>query len=151
MDEAVITVEARVVGQRKPLITGRQVSLAVPPSGGSSEGAELRLRDVLTQVVRQEVAAFTQRQEGQRLTRVLSPDDVEQAAATGKIAMGGVEHPAGTPVNPDGAVAAALQAFADGLYFVFLDGQQQENLDAVVALRPTSTLTFIRLVALAGG
>ena len=30
MDNAVITVEARVVGQRKPLIAHRQVSLAVP-------------------------------------------------------------------------------------------------------------------------
>jgi hypothetical protein len=54
-------------------------------------------------------------------------------------------------VDDDVAVAVALQAFEDGLYFVFLDGQQQEDLDAEVRLRPDSTLTFIRLVALAGG
>jgi hypothetical protein len=151
MEEAVITVEARVAGQRKPLVAGRKVSLALPPAGGSG-GEALRLRDVLTQVVQQEVRAFSQRQEERRLVRVLSPDEIDRAAAGGKIAMGGVEdRSTGAPVSEETAIAVALQAFADGLYFVFLDGRQQEDLDAAVVLRPASTLTFIRLVALAGG
>jgi hypothetical protein len=151
MDETVITVEARVAGQRKPLVAGRKVALAMPPAGGSG-GEALRLRDVLTQVVQQEVRAFTQRQEERRLVRVLSPDEIDRAAASGKIAMGGVEdRSTGAPVSEETAVAVALQAFTDGLYFVFLDGRQQEDLDAAVVLRPASTLTFIRLVALAGG
>ena len=41
--------------------------------------------------------------------------------------------------------------FADGLYYVFLDGRQQLDLDEEVRLRPDSRLQFIRLVALAGG
>ena len=41
--------------------------------------------------------------------------------------------------------------FIDGLYYVFLDDVQQENLDERVYLKPNSRLTFLRLVALAGG
>jgi hypothetical protein len=149
MDGSLITVEARVVGRRKPLIAGRQVSLVLPP-GDAGAGAELRLRDLLTLVVRQEVQAFAQRSEEQRLIRVLSPDQISEGVAKGKVSMGGVES-ADPPISEETSVTVALQGFIDGLYFVFLDDRQQEDLDAVVSLQPESTLTFIRLVALAGG
>lgn len=147
----VITVEARVIGQRRPLIPAWEVALGVPPGSEGGEGL-LRLRELLALVVRREVAAFRQRQEDRRLIRILSPDEIGQGRAAGKIAMGGVD--ADTPpaeVEEGAAVSTALQAFADGLYFVFIDGVQYQDLDAAVTLRPRSTLTFIRLVALAGG
>src|SRR5580700_9831816 len=83
-DDAVITVSARVAGQRKPLLTNQQVPLSGLPTG-ESDGV-LRLRDLLAHIVRQEVHAFQQRQQEQRLIRVLSPDQIQEAAATGKIA-----------------------------------------------------------------
>lgn len=150
---AVITVEAKVVGQRKPVISGWRVPLpALPDGDGPDAGGHVRLRDVLAGIVRQEALAFRQRQEERRLARVLSPEAIQQAAVTGKIDMGGArEGHTESAVGDDAAVAVALQSFEDGLYFVFLDGQQQQDLDAEVRLRPHSTLTFIRLVALAGG
>jgi hypothetical protein len=150
---AVLTVEAKVVGQRKPAISGWQVPLpALLAADRADTGGYPRLRDLLAGIVRQEALAFRQRQGERRLVRVLSPAGIQQVAATGKIDMGGPrELQAETEVDDDAAVAVALQAFEDGLYFVFLDGQQQEDLDAEVRLRPDSTLTFIRLVALAGG
>ena len=45
----------------------------------------------------------------------------------------------------------AILGFIDGLYYVFLDEVQQENLDAPVYLKPDSKLMFLRLVALVGG
>jgi hypothetical protein len=65
--------------------------------------------------------------------------------------MGGLDDRLPTEVNEDAAVTTALQAFTDGLYFVFLDDVQQQDLDAEVLVRPESRLTFIRLVALPGG
>jgi hypothetical protein len=150
MDASVITVEARVVGRRTPLIAGRRVSLDLPPTIGGA-GTALRLRDLLALVVRQEVRALGQRREEQRLIRVLSPDQIGQGVVRGKVTMGSAESSADTPVSDDASIAVALQGFIDGLYFVFLDNKQQEDLDAPVLLRPASTLTFIRLVALAGG
>jgi len=150
---ATITVEAKVVGRRQPVVSGWRVPFPTAPEGGNTgESGDLRLRDLLATVVRQETLLFQQRQEERRLARVLSPEAIQQGAVRGKIDMGRPrEARADDEVDADAAVAVALQAFADGLYFVFLDGRQQEDLDAPVQPRPDSTLTFIRLVALAGG
>jgi hypothetical protein len=146
-DGVVITVEVRVLGRRKPALASRRIQLsALPPDANRV----LRLRDLLTCVVRDEVRSCERRQEEHRLIRVLSPDQLDRAALTGKIISGG-RGEAAAPVDEDAAVAMALQAFVDGLYFVFLDGTQQQDLGAEVTLRPESTMTFVRLVALAGG
>jgi hypothetical protein len=148
-----ITVEAKVIGRHQPAVSGWRVPLPEPPAGedGRGDGA-LRLRELLAAIVRQEVTAFRQRQEERRLACVLSPDAIQQGAIAGKIDMGGPrEARTGDEVDEDAAVAVALQAFEDGLYVVFLDGRQHDDLDAPVWPRPDSTLTFIRLVALAGG
>lgn len=151
--EAVITVEAKVVGQRAPVVSGWRVPLLKPPGADESDGEPMRLRDLLAHVVRQEVQDFRQRQEERRLARVFSPREIKSAAASGKVAMGGArELQAETQeLSDEAAIETALQAFEDGLYFVFLDGVQQHDLKAAVWPRPESTLTFIRLVALAGG
>jgi hypothetical protein len=44
-----------------------------------------------------------------------------------------------------------VEAFADGLYVVFIDGVQIEDLDAPVPVGPDSTMRLVRLVALVGG
>jgi hypothetical protein len=48
-------------------------------------------------------------------------------------------------------VAAALQAFEDGLYVIIVDGEEQAELDRDVSLQPDSRVTFVRLAMLAGG
>jgi hypothetical protein len=58
---------------------------------------------------------------------------------------------AGLAADPDVSVALALQAFEDRLYLVLIDGRQQRKLDAPAPVGPDSTLTFLRLVAFAGG
>jgi hypothetical protein len=45
----------------------------------------------------------------------------------------------------------ALQAFEDQLYFVFIDGVQQQHLDQPVRVQSGSRVLFVRLVPLAGG
>ncbi|HXT36534.1 MAG TPA: hypothetical protein VN837_13245 [Chloroflexota bacterium] len=146
--ETAITVEARVMGRHNPEIINQRVVLAT----SRPDGGVLRLRDVLAYLARAEVAAFAQRRQERRLLRVLSPDQIQQASASGKIVMTEFEEAQANPeADEDAAVTAALQAFEDGLYFVFLDDGQLEDLDAPAPVRDGSTLTFIRLVALAGG
>ena len=53
--------------------------------------------------------------------------------------------------DPAEAVAAAIQSFADGFYYVFLDEAQVETLDAPLAVAEDSRLLFVRLTPLAGG
>ena len=143
---ATITIEGRVLGQRKPLLAAWALPL---PDEWKDAGSRLRLREFITQVVLEEVAAFQDRQAQQRLLRVLTSAEIKQGAERGKVAMGGRDLE--QEVDPQATVETALQAFEDGLYFVFVDSQQQLSLDDEVRLRPDSQVTFLRLVPLAGG
>jgi hypothetical protein len=143
MSETSITIEAKILGQRAALQAPWQMTLSTN---------SLSLHQLLEQIVRQEVQAFRQREQDRRLLRVLGPREITEAARSGKIVSGGVDelHPA-QAIDEGEAIAIALQAFTDGLYFVFLNGQQLLDLEDAVQLLPASTLTFIRLVPLAGG
>ena len=140
-----IQVEAKMVGKKSPLFTDWHVPL--PPE--FSHSGRKTLRDLISLIVMQEVEAFRERQEKRRLAQVLSPAEIEAGAARGKIDLG--ERDLDQEVDEHEAVGVALQAFEDGLYYVFLDEVQQENLDQTVFVGPNSRLMFIRLVALVGG
>ena len=140
-----LSIEAKVVGQRRPLFTDYRLPL--PPD--LTDSGRMTLRNLITRIVVNEIEAFRSRQEERRLARVLSPQDIEQGAARGKIESGEREYQ--QEVDEDRAVGTALQAFEDGLYFVFLDDVQQELLDQTVFVGDDSRVLFVRLVALAGG
>ena len=139
-----VTVEAKVVGRRRPVIPDWSVPL--PPG---TSGAPLTLRDLITCVVRAEVKAFQARQGEQHLQQVLSKAAISTGLAQGKVTLGDRDFE--QTVNPETAVDNAIMGFIDGLYYVFLDDIQQEDLDATVHLTSESRLTFVRLVALVGG
>lgn len=138
-----LLIEAKLVGQRRPLFDGWRIDIP------DFKGDHLRLRDLITRVVLEEVEAFKKWQQERRLARVLSPAEIEAGRITGKIDSG--ERDLQQTVDLDVAVGTALQAFEDSLYYVFVDGVQQTNLDSEVFLHTESQITFLRLVALAGG
>ncbi len=145
-----IRVEGKVFGQKRPLFT--DFSVPLPPAAydsGDEGGARLTLRALIACVVTEEVKAFTERQEARRLVQVLSRADIERGLMKGKIDLGGKQD--AQPAEGDAAIATALLAFEDGLYYVFVDDAQQTDLDREVYLKPDSRMTFLRLVALAGG
>lgn len=140
-----ITISGHAIGRRpKPLFD--DFSIPFPPDLG--DGGGLTLRDLITRIVVAEVEAFHRRQQERRLVKVLSPEQIDTAAAAGRIDMGGRDLT--QRVDPEAAIATALDAFEDGLYLVLIDGQEQRALDAQVFVRPDSRVTFIRLVFLAG-
>jgi hypothetical protein len=79
----------------------------------------------------------------------LTPADVRIQAATGVIRLPRPT-PASTPV-PAAEVARAQRAFAEGTFLMFAGGRQVTGLDDEIVVRPGETVTFLRLVALAGG
>ena len=141
-----IKVDGKVLGRRRPVFTDWPVPL---PKNTGGEGSSLTLRDLIICVVRHEAGAFKDRQETRRLQKILSPADIRQGLDQGKVTMG--DSALDQPIDIEAAVEIALMGFIDGLYYVFLDDVQQENLDERVYLKPNSRLTFLRLVALAGG
>jgi hypothetical protein len=144
--EATITVEAKVLGRKKALVPDWSVPL--PPDFYRS-GGRLTLRDLITSIVQEEVDAFNRRQKDRGLVQILTEEEIASGVEAGKVDSGGrdLEQEA----DPQTAIAAAIQAFEDGFYFVFLDGAKQDDLDREVYLSADSRLTFIRLVPLVGG
>lgn len=142
----IVTVEGKVVGQKRPLFSGWQVEL---PPIDERHGDHLKLRDLISSIVAKEVEAFQARQEERKLAWVMSQQQIEQGAIRGKVNPG--ERDIQQTVNTNDAISVALQAFEDGLYFVFVDEVQQTNLDNEVFLKADSQVVFLRLTALVGG
>jgi hypothetical protein len=136
-----LLVQGKALGRKKPLFDDFSVP---PPATG-----HLTLRSLLGYVVRQEVAKFKTRQAERRLLRVLTERQIEEGLAKGKVDSGGST--LDQNVDVDAAVAAAIEAFQDGLYLVVLDEAELKDLDAPISLTEASRLTFIRLSLLAGG
>ena len=141
-----LTVEGKVVGQKRPIFADWHVEL---PPVNENNGDRLKLRDLITSIVVKEVDAFITRQEERKLARVMSRQEIEQGVERGKVDAG--ERDLGQKINTLEAIATALQAFEDGLYFVFIDEVQQTNLDSEVFLKANSKVIFLRLTALVGG
>ena len=139
------TIDVRAAGRRRKLMD--DFSVPIPPP---DPGAPRLLRHLIEQVVRLEVAAFRDRQQANRFLRALSAAEIEAAAERGKVDSGGTDLEPQT-VDDEEAVAVALEAFADGVYFVVIDGEQATDLDAEVHVQDDSRITFLRLTMLAGG
>lgn len=139
-----LTISGKALGRKKSLF--EDWSIPFPPDLG---GGTITLRDLIGRVVVAEVQAFQKRQEERKVFRALTAKDISAGAEHGKIDMGGRD--LGQVVDAEEAVRVALQAFADGLYLVVVDGQDRKGLDEPVALQPDSRVTFVRLTMLAGG
>jgi hypothetical protein len=137
-----LTISGKALGRKKPLFA--DFSVPCPPLAGG-----VKLRDLISSVVRSEVDAFKQRQADRRLLKALTAREIAEGAARGKIDMGGSD--LDQHVDPDEAVRVALEAFTDGLYLVVIDGAEVKGLDDVVPLQEDSRVAFVRLALLAGG
>ncbi|KAA3647659.1 MAG: hypothetical protein DWQ07_01360 [Chloroflexi bacterium] len=144
--KSTLKIQAKAVGRKKALIP--DWAIPIPPDW-HHDGRQPTLRDLITRVVLEEVERFKDRQDERRFMRVLTERQIEEGVEAGKIDSG--ERDLQQNVDLDPAVDAALAAFIDGLYFVFIDEVQYEELDQTIVVNEESQVTFIRLVALAGG
>jgi len=141
---AMLTISGRSVGSRKPLFD----DFSIPPPIDPGEGG-LTLRDFIARVVRSQVKAYQEREHARRFDRVLTARQIGEGQAKGSIRPEGRSLSPG-PADTDEAVAAAWDAFEDGLYLVVIDGEEQKVLDKQVYVNEDSRVTFVRLVFLSG-
>ena len=141
-----ILVDGKAIGQKRPIFTDWHVEL--PPTEGRN-GGRLKLRDLITSIVLKEIDAFKNRQDEQKLARIMSRQEIAQGVEHGKVDPG--ERDLNQFIDSEEAIAVALRAFEDGIYFVFIDDVQQTELDREVFLKTNSKVVFIRLTALVGG
>lgn len=107
------------------------------------------LRELITQTVATCVSAFNERiRAGANGAKPLSETKIEDMAQVGKIAFG-ISY-GNKEQDSEKAAANALQAFEDGLYRVFLNDTELEDLSGELKVSENDCLTFIRLTMLAG-
>jgi hypothetical protein len=141
-----IKVEAKIVGKTKRPFGIWDVSLPIDTDDQQFQGS---LQMFISQLVKDEVKAFIERKEKRRLSQIMTPTEISKGVEEGKVDPG--ERELNQEVNVNDAIQIAIQAFEDGLYFVFIDHKQILNLNEEIKINEGSLITFVRLIALAGG
>lgn len=129
----------------------------------SSESAQMTILEFLSELVKCDVADFNESVnkttganpdngyeylDKATVLKVLSPEEVEEKAAQGKVAFD-VKYNLRLQ-SEQKAIDNAIQSFKDGIVAVFIDGERYEKVDDVVKLQEGSDVTLVRLTFLAG-
>ena len=145
-----VRVSATVTGHRRRGVREHDLVLALPPG-------EVTARQLIEAAVAAEVTAFQARAEEASLVRVLTKKSLDADLARGAVRTGGPRDDAGAAagdpdqVNLADAVDAALLAFGDGLFKVFVGERELTDDAAALPVTDGAALLFLRLVPLAGG
>ena len=135
-----VNIALKQIGSKKPAITQIPFEYATPPT---------TVKDLITQTVEICVRDYNERvRQGDARIKPLTKQQITDMAEVGKIAFG-INY-GNKEQSPTSAVENALQSFEDGLYRVFINDEEMENLSAPIQLHENDTLTFIRLTMLSG-
>jgi len=112
-------------------------------------GMPRTLRELIEQIVQLRVAQFEERRTSDELLHVLTEQELDNAAADGKVGFQAVYGE--QPADQAKAVAAAILGYEDGLYRVFLREEEVTGLDIPLTLADGDEVVFMRFTMLAGG
>ncbi|MDR2471008.1 MAG: hypothetical protein LBD09_02725 [Treponema sp.] len=133
-----IFIRVKAAGKRRDMLEKRPAEIP-----DTVDGAE----KLIEHLVRENVRSYNEKKADAPLFRYLSREELTDGADAGKIGFGDRKNE--QPQDEEAAVQNALQCFADGIYRVLIN--DAEALPGVpLAPRQGDTVTFIRLVMLAG-
>ena len=104
-------------------------------------------KDLITELVKINVEKFNKKIDEKDILSIMTNENIAKAARIGKI---GDEVHGDKKANLEKALDTAYLAFEEGLYCIFINDEQTEQLDDSVNLKDGDILTFIRLTMLAG-
>lgn len=135
-----VKINLKQIGERKPKIAPVDFEYSPVPK---------TVRELISQTVTSCVTSYNTRVcAGKDNINPLSQNQINHMAYIGKIAFGISYGKKEQSVQK--AVEHAMQAFEDGIYRVFLNDSELENLNEKICLNENDSLTFIRLTMLAG-
>lgn len=146
MQEVGVTVAVRVTatmtGHRRRGVDEHDVALALPPG-------PVTARQLIEAAVIAEVTAYEDRAAQASMVRILTGKSLLADLEQGAVRMG--DAPPQGPVDRSAAVDAALLAFDDGLFKVFVGDDELAADSGPADLTDGSSVLFLRLIPLAGG
>lgn len=134
------------LGKKRPFIQYKSIDVPLLPKQPNT------LKDLLTEVVIQQVTEFNQKIEDAKneknLFTFFEEYELQEEAQTGKVRFGAIYND--KKANLDKAIETVLLAFFDGLIAVFVEGNQIQKLDDKVLLEENTRITFVRFTFLVG-
>jgi hypothetical protein len=134
-----IYIRVKAAGKRRDMLEKRPAG--VP---GGIDSAE----KLIACLVRENVRSYNEKAVDAPYFQYLSRRELEDGAYTGRVAFGDRKNE--KRADEEGAVQNALQCFQDGLYRVLVN-EAEALPGGAFSLNEGDTVTFIRLVMLAGG
>ncbi|MCL6664456.1 hypothetical protein [Paenibacillus amylolyticus] len=134
-----IWITVKSLGKRKPALAKQAAEL--PETTHT-------LRQLIENMVALQVKVLQDKKQQAELLAFLMPDEIETQGATGKVGFGAVYNE-GAP-DLDSAMETAITAYEDGLYKVFLNDEELQELDNSVVIQDGDNVVFVRFTMLAG-
>lgn len=106
------------------------------------------LKDLIRVCVITEVERFNEKTENKSLLQFLTPADIQKQSEKGKIGFGELHNTQKAEVEE--SLENAFLAHKDGLFVVFIDDEEVEDLDQDILVTEHTNITFIRLTFLTG-
>ena len=106
------------------------------------------LSQFITYIVEKNVKDYNTKKVDPDFVKYLVKEDIDAGTSIGKIGFG--RRFGNKDANTKKAIEAALLAFTDGLYRVYVDEKEIQTLEEIVPLKEESIIVFIRLTFLAG-
>ena len=136
-----IYVKLKSVGKRRTVPALENIPYYLPDGVDS-------LRQLIENIVRQEVEKFNSRGVENMLIPFLTEAEISDQSTVGKVGFGRLYSE--KKAEPEKAVAAALQGFEDGLFRIVVNDVEIAEIDAPFTINENDVVTFIRLTFLAG-
>lgn len=139
-----IKVTVKQLGRKHPVLSEQKIEI-------DYEDSVISLENLLKLVVHQQVVEFNAQSfelEDEDYTKIPTDNYLNILTDTGKVGFGSIYNLKKADVQK--AQDNAIQAFEDGMFAVFYNDEQLENLDQSIDLSLRHSFTFIRLAFLAG-
>jgi hypothetical protein len=136
-----LIVSAKQIGRKHPILDQNIIEIA-------DIGHQPTLAELISAVVTQQVLAYQTRAAEKSIFPIFNIEQIADQAATGKVGFGAIYNDAAIDLNK--SIATATQAFEDGIFAVFADDLQINQLTDTINLTNKTVMTFIRLTFLAG-
>ncbi|GAA0178924.1 hypothetical protein SH2C18_18920 [Clostridium sediminicola] len=106
------------------------------------------LKDFITHIVLDNVNKYNEKQRENQILDYLSDKVIVENSKVGKINFGFCYNE--KKAKQKQAIETALLAFNDGIYRVFINDEEIEDIEESIYLKEDDNITFVRLVMLAG-
>jgi len=136
-----LTISAKQLGRKRPLISNKIIEI-------DDIGPNPTIQRLIEAVVDQQVREYNSKPVEKSLLPFMDQEVIDNAVGTGKVGFGSIYNEA--KADPLAAKRTALQAYADGLFVLFVDDREFTDSNDTITLHPTTVITFIRLTFLAG-